>query len=96
MSEVRVVAMLTAKPEFSADIRAAVERVVEPSREETGNIRYDLHEDREHPGTYVFFEIWASDEALKYHDQTAHFRRFVQDVDGKLELLEIRKLDQIA
>lgn len=96
MSEVRVVATLTAKPGFRDDVRAAVERIVEPSREEVGNIQYDLHEEADHPGTYVFFERWVSEEALKRHDKTEHFQGFVKEIDGKLELLDIRRLRQIA
>lgn len=53
MSEVRIVATLIAKPEHKAAIHSAVERVVEPSRQEMGNIQYDLHEEIGHKGTYV-------------------------------------------
>ena len=48
MSEIRIVATLIAKPEHTATIHRAVERVVDPSRQEVGNIQYDLHEEIGH------------------------------------------------
>lgn len=96
MSEVRIVATLIAKPEHKAATHSAVERVVEPSRQEMGNIQYDLHEEIGHKGTYVFFEVWASQEAVDRHNSTVHFQNFVEEVEGKLETLDIKVLHQIA
>lgn len=96
MSEIRIVATLIAKPEHTATIHRAVERVVEPSRQEVGNIQYDLHEEIGHKGTYVFFEVWASQEAVDHHNNTVHFQNFVKEIEGKLEMLDIKVLHQIA
>lgn len=41
--EVRVIASLVAKPEFIDAVNEAVHLVIEPSREEKGNLQYDLH-----------------------------------------------------
>jgi len=94
--EVRVIATLQAKPEFLSAVSEAVHEIIEPSRQELGNLQYDLHRDLEKPGTFVFFERWASSEALDKHGATAHFQRFVGQVDGKLDVLDIKKLKKIA
>ncbi|CAM4067301.1 putative quinol monooxygenase [Serratia silvae] len=90
--EVRVIATLQAKPD-SID---AVHEIIEASRLETGNLQYDLHRDMDKSGSFVFFERWASSEALEKHNVTEHFKRFVSQIDGKLESLEIKKLKKIA
>ncbi|MFA3779369.1 putative quinol monooxygenase [Yersinia sp. 1652 StPb PI] len=94
--EVRVIASLVAKPEFIDAVKEAVHLVIEPSREEKGNLQYDLHAESDQKGSFVFFERWASDDALEKHNKTEHFKAFVKAVEGKLENLEIKKLKQIA
>ncbi|WP_392434633.1 putative quinol monooxygenase [Yersinia sp. HM-2024] len=94
--EVRVIASLVAKPEFIAEVTAAVHQVIEPSREEKGNLQYDLHAESDQKGSFVFFERWASEDALEKHNKTEHFNAFVKAVEGKLESLEIKKVKQIA
>lgn len=94
--EVRVIATLQAKPEFLSDVTNAMHEIVEPSRLELGNLQYDLHRALENPCTFVFFERWASSEALDKHDATAHFQQFVNRLDGKLDALDIKKLKVIA
>ncbi|MFL4556077.1 putative quinol monooxygenase [Yersinia kristensenii] len=94
--EVRVIASLVAKPEFVAEVKAAVHQVIDPSREEKGNLQYDLHAESGQEGSFVFFERWASDDALEKHNKTEHFKEFVKGVEGKLESLEIKKVKQIA
>lgn len=39
----------------------------------------------------LFFERWASDEALEKHNKTEHFKQLVKAIDGKLESLDIKK-----
>jgi quinol monooxygenase YgiN len=94
--EVRVIATLQAKPEFVSAVSDAVHEIMEPSRQELGNLQYDLHRDLEQPGTFVFFERWASAEALEKHNATEHFKQFVSQLDGKLDLLDIKQLKKIA
>ena len=94
--EVRVIASLVAKPEFIDAVKEAVHLVIEPSREEKGNLQYDLHAESGQKGSFVFFERWASDDALEKHNKTAHFKEFVKSIEGKLESIEIKKVKQIA
>lgn len=94
--EVRVIASLVAKPEFIAEVSAAVHQVIEPSREESGNLQYDLHAESGQKGSFVFFERWASEDALEKHNKTEHFEALVKAIEGKLESIEIKKVKQIA
>ncbi|CNH49248.1 antibiotic biosynthesis monooxygenase domain-containing protein [Yersinia massiliensis] len=94
--EVRVIASLVAKPEYVNEVKDAVLQVIEPSREEQGNLQYDLHAEYGQNGSFVFFERWESDAALDKHNKTQHFGDFVKSIEGKLESIEIKKVKQIA
>ncbi|CAI0914404.1 antibiotic biosynthesis monooxygenase [Serratia proteamaculans] len=94
--EVRVIATLQAKPEFVSAVSDVVHAIIDPSRQELGNLQYDLHRDLEKPGTFVFFERWASPEALEKHNATEHFKHFVSQLEGKLDSLDIKQLKKIA
>jgi len=59
-----VVASFTAKPESVDAVRDACTRAVGAVHSEPGCELYALHEAN---GTFVFFEQWADDDALKTH-----------------------------
>lgn len=83
-SEIRVVAILQAKPGQSASVERALHAIVAPSRAEAACRFYTPHRDPGHEGRYVFIERWASREALAEHEQTAHFKQLLADLDGLL------------
>ncbi|ACZ76443.1 MULTISPECIES: putative quinol monooxygenase [Dickeya] len=94
--EIRIVASVQAKPEFINDVAAAVRQVVAPSRQEEGNLQYELHEELNKSGSFVFFERWKSRQAISEHEQTAHFRAFVAQLEGKVESMDIKLLQPVA
>ncbi|SLM63701.1 MULTISPECIES: putative quinol monooxygenase [Dickeya] len=94
--EIRIVASVQAKPEFVDDVAVAVRQVVAPSRLEEGNLQYELHEELNKTGAFVFFERWKNQEAIKAHEQTTHFQAFVAQLEGKIEGIDIKQLSTIA
>lgn len=94
MQELIVVATLTAKPGHEAVLKAALERVVPPSRAEAGCLRYDLHVDLEHPGRFVVLEAWRGAEAHALHETTPHFLELIKAVDGLVDV-QVLKLNQL-
>ncbi|WP_263066034.1 putative quinol monooxygenase [Dickeya dadantii] len=94
--EIRIVASVQAKLEFINDVAAAVRQVVAPSRQEAGNLQYELHEELNKTGSFVFFERWKSQEAINEHEQTAHFRALVAQLEGKIDGMDIKLLQTIA
>ncbi|MBX3536577.1 MAG: antibiotic biosynthesis monooxygenase [Chelatococcus sp.] len=77
MSELFIVVGLKAKAGKENELRRDLSAVVEPSRNEDGNIRYDLFEDQDEPGRFVFVEEWASVEArAKHHEHGPHIAHF--------------------
>jgi len=90
-----VVATLTAKPGHGATLKAALEKVVPPSRAEAGCLRYDLHADNDNSELFVMLEEWRDATALKEHEATPHFLTLVAAV-GDIVEIQIRKLTQIV
>ena len=77
MSELFIVVGLKAKAGKMGELRRDLSALVEPSRGEDGNIRYDLFEDLNDPGCFVFVEEWASVEARdRHHEHGLHVQHF--------------------
>lgn len=55
------------------------------TRAQDGVINYSCNADIEHPGTYVFDEVWPSEQALADHLETAHFKDWWAWVEPHLD-----------
>ena len=78
-----VVAELVAKPGNEDEVRRHLIGFVEPTRKEEGCVQYDLHESKEEPGRFFFYENWTSDELLQKHLASPHISAF-REVSGDL------------
>ena len=61
-----------AKDNLEAQLEAEVVKNIPNVRAEKGCIRYDFHKNRSEDGTFLFYEIWESPEALDAHGKTPH------------------------
>ena len=95
MSNVKVVAILTARPGKRADLKALLDGMVAPSRQETGNLRYDLWQDQSDPDRFVLDELYADRDALASHRATPHFQHYASAVGGLAERTALA-LDPVA
>lgn len=89
MSELFIVVGLKAKGGKEDELRRDLASLVEPSRQEDGNIRYDLFEDQGAPGHFVFVEHWASVEARnRHHEHGPHIQHFHEHGVSNVEATE--------
>ncbi len=72
MSEVILVARLTAKPGREAEVEAMYHSLLVPTHAEVGCELYALHRVKDNPAQFVVIEKWASMDALKGHAASAH------------------------
>jgi quinol monooxygenase YgiN len=80
-----VFAEVRAKPGKEQELRAATLPLVPKVRRQTNNLLYFLHEDREVPGHFIFYEIFASRADFEAHNASS----LVQDWFARLpELAE--------
>lgn len=82
----RIVAIVTLKDvAYAAEFEQAASAVVAGSRAEEGCVYYELGKS-ETPMTYAFIEVWKSQEAINIHNETPHFKAFVEAINGKADL----------
>lgn len=91
-----VVATVRAKPGKEDELRAATLPLVPEVRREPNNLLYFLHEDREAPGHFIFYEIFASQEDFEAHNATPHvrawFARLPELADGGVKVVRMEIL----
>jgi quinol monooxygenase YgiN len=91
-----VVAEVRAKPGQEWALRAATLGLVAQVRAEPGNLLYFLHEDREAPGHFVFYEIFTSQAHFEAHNATPHvqawFARLPELAAGPVKVLRMEIL----
>ncbi len=67
-----VIATLRARPGKETALREALQALVAPTRQEPGCLNYDLHQALEDPGSFLFYENWASRQHLDEHLARPH------------------------
>jgi quinol monooxygenase YgiN len=91
-----LVAVLRAKEGQQLLLEAELRALVGPSRKEQGCLQYDLHRGADHPGTFLFHEVWESREHHTAHTRTPHFLRWNARKDALIAAKESAFWEQIA
>jgi len=88
-----VVAEVRAKPGKADELRKLTLPLVAKVRSERNNLVYFLHEDREAPGHFVFYEIFATQADFEAHNATPHvqawFARLPELADGGVKVTRL-------
>ncbi|MEW2177712.1 putative quinol monooxygenase [Streptomyces sp. NPDC005406] len=74
---------LRPRPERAHEVRELLSSLVEPTRQEEGNLEYHLHAHDD--GRLFLYEVWRSQEDLDRHNATPPLRAFL---DNLLDFLE--------
>lgn len=81
LTTVRVVAHVVALSEKVEQVKLILLGLIEPTRQESGCIQYELLQNQEDPTNFVFVEEWESDALLDAHLESPH----MIEVDAKLD-----------
>lgn len=91
-----VVAEIKAKPGKERELREATLPLVAKVRAERNNLLYFLQEDRNNPGHFVFYEIFASKADFDAHNATPHvqawFARLPELAEGGVKVMHLQVL----
>jgi quinol monooxygenase YgiN len=91
-----VVAEVRAKAGKEAELRAITLTLVARVRAEPNNLVYFLQEDRELPGHFVFYEIFATPADFEAHNATPHvqawFNRLPELAEGGVKVMRLQIL----
>ncbi|MFG0330384.1 MAG: putative quinol monooxygenase [Phycisphaerales bacterium] len=96
MSQLTIVATIRSRPEKVNLVRAELEKLVPITRDEAGCLQYDLHQDRDDPARFLFYENWESRELWLAHMNAPHLQSFQRATDGALIELTIYEMDRIG
>lgn len=70
------------------------------SQAEEGNISYFFYEDPENLSEFVFLEKWKDQTAIQQHDETSHFKLFIDNLQKylieplRIELFEAKEINK--
>lgn len=95
MPNVKIMAILTARPGKAAGLRELLDDMVSASRAEPGNLRYDLWADSTNPDRFVIDELYADSDAVTAHRATPHFQHYLTAIDDLAERAALT-LDALA
>ena len=84
-SNVKVVAILTAQPGRREELRTLLDGMVAPSRNEVGNLRYDLWQDSSDANRFVLDELYVDQDAVGAHRATSHFQNYASVISTLAE-----------
>jgi quinol monooxygenase YgiN len=97
MSDVFIVAVLYSKQGQENQLRVDLTAVVEPSRRDEGNLRYELFVDQSDPRRFLFVEHWADPASQeKHHTESKHILHFQAHGISAVDKFEVYKLDRIV
>ena len=97
MADLFVLAIVYAKKGQEDRLRTDLTALVEPSRKDEGNLRYDLFVDQNDQGRFVFVEQWTDRAAHQKHDsQGPHIAQFREHGASAVKKADVYILDMIA
>lgn len=80
------------------DLKAELEKLIEPTLAEAGCVNYDLHQGTEDSDYFTFYENWESAEHLDAHLAAPHLVHFAGIMSGLLDEggLTINRVQRVA
>lgn len=91
-----ILAQITAVKGKEDLVRAALNKLIEPTRKEEGCIQYDLHLDNENPAFFVFYEIWETRDLWQKHMVAPHIAANGDATKGAIEGVVINEMTHIG
>jgi quinol monooxygenase YgiN len=77
-------------------VKAELLKLVAPTLEEAGCIQYDLHQDNENPGVFVFYENWESRELWQQHMNNTHLAEYMKATEGAVESFTLNEMNRLS
>ena len=65
------------------------------TREEPGNLRFDLLRDASEPGTFLLYEAYVDKDAQRAHLASAHFAAWKASVEGVFAGRSIQRVEPV-
>ena len=83
--KVVLTAMIKAKPGEEDAVKEILLALVEPTRKEAGCLCYNLHQSKSDKAQFMFYEQWASHEALEAHRKMPYMKALGEKMKNRSE-----------
>ena len=91
-----IVARIEAQKDRVELVKSELLKLVSPTREESGCIQYDLHQDIDKPEVFIFYENWENRELWQQHMDSEHIRTYLAATDGAVESFTLHEMTRVA
>ncbi len=95
MPKLTIVANIQANPDKIDLVKVELEKLVPITRAENGCLQYDLHQDNENPGHFLFYENWESRELWQAHMSAPHLAAYMEATEGAVADFTLNELSRI-
>jgi quinol monooxygenase YgiN len=92
MSQLTIVAHITAKADKIDFVRRELQGLIPFTRAEEGCLQYDLHQDNDNPAYFMFFENWESRELWQKHMTAQHLLDYRTATEGAIEAFSLSEM----
>lgn len=96
MSQLTIIAQIKAKANQVDLVKAALQKLIDPTRQEEGCINYDLHQDNDNPAHFLFYETWASRDLWQQHMSSRHLADYLAAPEESLEEVTIHEMTKLS
>ncbi|MGH1412327.1 MAG: putative quinol monooxygenase [Pelagimonas sp.] len=96
MSQLTIVANITAKPEQIDLVKTELLKLIDITRLEQGCVTYDLHQDNQDPAHFMFYENWESRELWQTHMNALHLAVYMKATDGAVAEFTLHEMTKVA
>jgi quinol monooxygenase YgiN len=90
-----ILAQITAAAGKEPLVETELKKLIDVTRAEKGCINYDLHQDNENPGLFVFYENWESRELWQTHMNAPHLAAYMAATDGAVDSFVLNEMTKI-
>ncbi|WP_417840946.1 putative quinol monooxygenase [Terasakiella sp.] len=96
MSKLTIVAHITAKADKIEQVKAELEKLIAPTCQEEGCLQYDLHQDRDNPASFMFYENWQSRAMWQQHLASKHLAHYKTVTEGNVAEFRLYEMTHLA
>jgi PTH1 family peptidyl-tRNA hydrolase len=91
----RVIARLLLNEASLASFKLCADKILVKSREENGNISYNLYQNFSRKSEFLFVEIYQDQEALDIHFNSEHLKLFLSEIKSYLLKEPVIEIDAV-
>ena len=90
-----IVGKIEAAPDQVDFVKTELLKLIPITRNESGCIQYDLHQDNDNPTIFLFYENWESREQWQQHMNNSHLTRYLKVTEDAVASFTLNEMTQV-